>query len=35
MTYADLQRLHQEPMNGNSDIWWVKAAILEELRPAD
>ena len=35
MTYADLQRLHREPMNGNSDIWWVNAAFLEELRPTD
>jgi len=35
MTYADLQRLHREPMNGNSDIWWVDAAFLEELRPTD
>lgn len=34
MTYADLQRLHREPMNGNSDIWWVDAGFLEQLRPA-
>lgn len=31
---SDLQRIHQEPMNGNSDIWWVDAKIIEELRPA-
>jgi len=34
MTRTDLNRAHQEPMNGNSDIWWVDMAILEELQPA-
>jgi hypothetical protein len=34
LTYEDLQRLHGEPMNGNFDIWWVDAEILEQLRPA-
>jgi hypothetical protein len=33
MTSSDMHRAHQEPMNGNSDIWWVDAKILEELRP--
>lgn len=32
---SDLQRIHREPMNGNSDIWWVDARIIEELRPAN
>lgn len=35
MTHGDLQRLHREPMNGNSDIWWIDAAFLEELRPVE
>ncbi len=35
MLYSDLQRLHREPMNGNSDIWWVDAAFLENLRPIE
>lgn len=35
LTYSDLQRIHQEPMNGNSDIWWVDAGFIEELRPAE
>ena len=34
LSSSDLQRIHQEPMNGNSDIWWVDARIIEELRPA-
>ena len=33
MEYEDLQRRHNEPMNGNPDIWWVDSAFLEELRP--
>lgn len=33
LDYADIQRLHALPMNGNSDIWWIKAGFIEELRP--
>jgi len=31
--YAEMQRLHEQPMNGNSDIWWVDAGIVSALRP--
>jgi len=34
LTYEDLLRLHGEPMNGNFDIWWVDATIIQRLRPA-
>lgn len=33
LIYEDLQTLHREPLNGNSDIWWVAADFLEDLRP--
>lgn len=33
LDYADLQRLHGLPMNGNSDIWWVDAEAITGLRP--
>ena len=33
LDYADLQRLHGLPMNGNSDIWWVDAEVITRLRP--
>jgi hypothetical protein len=33
LDYADLQRLHDLPMNGNSDIWWVNAEVITRLRP--
>ncbi len=33
MTYDDLLRFHGEPGYGNPSIWWVKADLLEELRP--
>lgn len=33
-TYESLQDLHNRPMNGSFDIWWVDARIIEELRPA-
>jgi hypothetical protein len=32
LTYDDLQHLHSGPMNGNFDIWWVDAEILEQFR---
>ena len=34
MTYDGMHTSHLEPMNGNSDIWWVDASFLQELRPA-
>jgi len=33
LEYADLQRLHGLPMNGNSDIWWVDSEVITRLRP--
>ena len=30
--YKDILRLHNEPKNGNFDIWWVDAAFIEQLR---
>jgi len=33
LTAADLSSLHTQPMNGNSDIWWVDASIIEAVRP--
>lgn len=33
LSYPDLQTLHREPLNGNSDIWWVESGFLEDLRP--
>ena len=33
LSYEDLRRLHNEPRNGNFDIWWVDASIVERLRP--
>jgi Tol biopolymer transport system component len=33
LDYADMQRLHDLPMNGNSDIWWVDAEVINRLRP--
>jgi len=29
----DLNRIHNSPENGNSDIYWIDAGIIEELRP--
>ncbi len=31
---ANLARIQDSPENGNSDIYWVDAAIIEDLRPA-
>jgi Tol biopolymer transport system component len=28
-----LMQVHNQPQNGNSDIWWVDASIIEGLRP--
>jgi Tol biopolymer transport system component len=35
-TYSaeNLDRIHNSPENGNSDIYWIDAGIIEELRPA-
>jgi len=35
MTAAGLRAFNDRPMNGHSDIWWVDAAIIEQLRPDD
>lgn len=35
LDYEDMQRLQALPMNGNSDIWWVDAAVLTSLRPEE
>jgi hypothetical protein len=32
-TWAQLQQRHNQPRNGNSDIYWVDAAVIEALRP--
>jgi len=32
LSHADMRRMHDRPMNGNSDIWWVDASFIEELR---
>jgi len=29
----DLTRIHNRPENGNSDIYWIDAGIIDELRP--
>lgn len=34
LTYADYQQLGQGPGNGQSDIWWVDATVITDLRPA-
>lgn len=34
LDFADFENRHTSPMNGNSDIWWVDAAFLQELGPA-
>ena len=34
MDYAAMWRLHEVAMNGNSDIWWVDASVISDLRPA-
>jgi len=33
LRYDEMREMHDRPMNGNSDIWWVDAAIIEALRP--
>ena len=32
-TAEDLGEIHNNPENGNSDIYWIDAGIIEELRP--
>jgi Tol biopolymer transport system component len=32
-SYQQLARIHNSPENGNSDIYWMDAGIIEELRP--
>jgi hypothetical protein len=33
-SFSNLSRIHNGPENGNSDIYWMDAGIIEELRPA-
>ena len=33
LRYAGLQRMQGEPGNGQSDIYWIDAAFIENLRP--
>jgi tricorn protease-like protein len=33
LTYAVLEQRHNQPRNGNSDIYWIDAGFIEELRP--
>jgi len=33
LTWADLTRIHDDPENGNPDIYWIDAGFLESLRP--
>jgi Tol biopolymer transport system component len=33
MDHAAMWRLHEVAMNGNSDIWWVDASVISDLRP--
>jgi hypothetical protein len=30
----DLTSIHDKPENGHSDIYWIDAGIIEQLRPA-
>jgi hypothetical protein len=34
MSYAELHQLNDLAMNGNPDIWWIEASVIEALRPA-
>lgn len=33
LTYADYQQINQGHGNGQSDIWWVDASVITDLRP--
>jgi Tol biopolymer transport system component len=33
LTYCFLKEIYNKPQNGNSDIYWVDAKIIEDLRP--
>jgi len=33
-SYGNLAQVHNSPENGNSDIYWIDAGIIEELRPS-
>lgn len=33
LTYNDIKRFYNEPMNGNANIYWIDARIIEDLRP--
>ena len=32
-SYAGLQAMANDPLNGNSDIYWIDASFIETLRP--
>jgi hypothetical protein len=34
LTYRQLAELHDSPQNGSSDIYWIDAGLIRELRPA-
>jgi hypothetical protein len=33
LSFEWIERVHSEPGNGSSDIWWVEASFIEALRP--
>lgn len=35
VTYKQIQKIHNSPENGNSDIYWVDAKVIEKLRPKE
>jgi len=35
LTYEDYLGVHNSPDNGSSNIWWVDAGIVEELKPSN
>jgi Tol biopolymer transport system component len=35
LTYEDFKKVHTSPKNGLSDIYWVDAKIVEDLKPED
>ena len=34
MIHVAVNLIHAQPENGNSDIYWIDAAVIERLRPA-
>lgn len=35
LSYNQIKKIHNEPQNGNSDIYWVSASFIETLRPKE